>query len=185
MSERATLRVILEVGCEDPGDATEYLQSRMSVSVTGVLRQRASDERVNAIAGEMTRKARWGVVAGDPIIVISDEVALAAAGSAIVGWSGLKYNENGALGGLTRVVIDDDTDNEEEGVYDEAFASLPAFGAPEGVWDSTNSYGFIGAGVFSAPFAARDASLWLGIGPWRLLMMEFEEGTVEVDVERS
>ncbi len=180
MSERAELVVKATCSVETMGDYRNLGHHEMQVKVTGMLKQRALDFWIEEEVDALRLVAELGSIGGTPILVLANEnftgfvpsVAITSDQTEVV--TGLDGNDHIVL--KQRASIDED-DQSPIG-----FLSPDFFWAAKG-----NSPGeFMNIGIFSAPFLAdMGVNIFLERGPWRVMLLEFEPDTVQVEVEKS
>ena len=180
MSERAELVVKATCSTESSGDYRDLGHHEMQVRVTGMLKQRAADFWVEEEIDALRLVAELGSIEGMPILVLANEnftgyvpcVAITSDQTEVV--TGLDGNDHIVL--KQRASVDED----DQGPI--GFLSPDFFWAAKGVGPGE----FMNIGIFSAPFLADvGVNIFLERGPWRVMLLEFEPDTVQVEVERS
>jgi hypothetical protein len=142
----------------------------MYVRIKGTLRRRAFDAWFPYNNG-LRKLCDLGTVGGMPLFMMFSHASTVAQKKAFITF------DSAEVSGSSIVVKD-------TGVIDlDSFSSGNILG-PE-LAMTAGGFGMWDAVVLSSPWLAHDATLHADGGPWRVILLEFEEGTVEVDVQRS
>ena len=167
MTERGEIRIRLECDSEGTDSYPDYGHTAITIVVSGVLRRRVIDWRKDVTAD--LEFFELGEVAGDVALVLWDMTAYGPEVGAVTIAEVEGASEKFYL--KDRAVIDEDD-------YSGCSVGFPAF---HGV--TAHAYHRLGTvHILSGPFVSKAMRLHLEGGPWQCYLLEFEPGTVKVDV---
>ena len=169
MSERAELVIHFEANSETTAALAEYGHVDLTITVKGVLRQRAL-EWWKETSTDTPDVYKLGTIVGTPLFILANQEANAGRVGAIA-LDGFEYSG-------TKLVLD------ARATFDESQLSFPVLGAPQVEWGA-DVFGLLKTQVFSPDASSDDVFLALDGGPWQVWMLEWDADTVEVDIERS
>jgi hypothetical protein len=156
------------------------------IVVKGILRRRAA-EWAATIASGAEKVADLEDVAGDVVLIIVNDESPAAVR---VGWLGRAWMNWQATRALfiydVSVTTVGQNLQEAQTIQEASFAPL-AIQAPDALFPAsgTDRSVLYGVNIFSAPWLTDRAEIWLGQGTWRIIFLEFESGSVTVEVHRD
>ena len=179
MSERAELTIKAICSVETRGDYNDFGHHEMEVKVTGMLKKRAIDFWIEEEVDALRLVGSLSNVEGLPILVLANENYNSAPSVAI---TSDQTEVVAGLDGYDHIVL------KQRAVIDEDDQSPIAFLSPDFFWAAKGAMPgeFMNIGIISAPFPADvGVNIFLERGPWRVMLLEFEPDTVQVEVERS
>lgn len=167
-----TVEVYLSMDLMTEAVAADNVPSYMplAVRIKGSLRRRAFDSWFPGNAG-LRKLCSLGPVEGQPLFMMFYHGPTPAQKKVFVTF------ENTEVSGSSIVVRKDK-------IIDLSTLSVGSILGPE-LAMTAGGFGMWDAMVLSSPWLAEEAVLYADYGPWRVVLLEFEEGTVEIDVQRS
>jgi len=179
MSETAELIIRQNVSPEIDQRLPDALTT---IIVKGTLRRRAI-QWSGVVAAVPQKVAELTDVQGETILILVDDTDPPAIRAAWLGHSFM------AVSGVSSIFWRPTTaavvgHMRPEVAYQESEVVPLAFKGPDGLYPGagTDRPVIYGLSVFSAPWISGRSEIWLDVGTWRMVFLEFEPGTVELQV---
>ena len=168
MAETAEVFLSMETQTDTPGDDAMYRQNRLGIRIKGTLRKRALDIWLPTEQG-VTRRVDLGPVEGVPLLMVFYQGSTPAQKHLAITYEDVEVSGSGLVLNET-AVMDLDRMSPVSCLGPQLNMTAEDFGN----WD---------AFVMSCPWLAYDAAVFADYGPYRFVLLEFEEDSIDVSLE--